>query len=55
MLEEIVNHRVAFFVGGMGGAIGHGHAVFDAEQIVDGDRVVEGFPTMRAIFGAAAH
>ena len=54
MLKEIANHRVAFFVGGMAGAIGHCHAVFNAEQIVDSNGVVERFPAVRAILGAAA-
>ena len=50
MLKEIVNNGVAFGVGRVLGAISHGHAVFDAKQIIDGDGVVEGFPAAWRIF-----
>ena len=58
-LEEVLEEEADLFhrFGGEGVifAIDHGDAIFEAEEFVDGDGVIEGDPSRRRIFGAAGN
>ena len=54
MFEETIDDGVGFLGRIVLGAIGHGDALGETEQAVDGDRVSKHGPTRGRVFGAAA-
>ena len=53
VFEERIHDFVRIIVGRVVGPVGHGDSVLVAEETVDFDCVVEGFPAPGRIFGTA--